>query len=90
MSHPDFTRPHETGPVQAQRLNCSTSYGGSAHDSGIGGTPAEVVMPVVHAGVEERHDMTSAHVQHLGTGVLVVVAPETTETQVVKVIRAPT
>src|SRR6266545_645349 len=90
MPHPDFARPHETGSVQAQHLNCHTSYGGSACDSGVGGAPAEVVMPVVHTGVEERHDMTSAHVQRLGTGVLVVVAPETAETQVVKVVGAPT
>jgi hypothetical protein len=90
MPHPDLARPHETGPVQTQRSNSHPSDGGSAHDSGVGGTPAEVVIPLVHTGVEERRDTTSATVQRVGKGVLVIVAPETAEAQVVKVVRATT
>jgi len=90
MPYPDFARPHETGPVQAQHLNGHTSYGGSAYDSGVGGTPAEVVMPVVPPGVEERCDTASANVQRMSAGVLVVVAPETAKTQIVKVVSATT
>lgn len=90
MPYPDLTRSHETGPVQTQYLNCHTSSSSSAYDSGTGGTPAEVVMPVVRAGVEERRDTTSARVQRMGTRMLVVVTPEAAKTQIVKVVRATT
>lgn len=90
MPHPDLARSHETGPVQTQHLNCHTSSGSSAYDSGVGGTPAEVVVPVVRTGIEERRDTTSASVQCVGTRMLVVVTPEAAKTQIVKVVRATT
>ena len=89
MPRPDLARSHKIGAIQAQCLNCHTPYGGSAYNSGGGRTPAEVVIPHVHTGVEERHDTTSATVRCLGTRIFVGIAPEATETQVIKIIRAP-
>lgn len=90
MPHPDLARSHETGPVQTQHFNCHTSSSSSAYDSGAGGTPTEVVMPVVRPGVEERRDTTSARIQRMGTRMFVVVTPEAAKTQIVKVVRATT
>ena len=90
MPHPDLARSHETGPVQTQDLNCHTSSSSSAYDSGTGGTPAEVVMPVVRTGVEERRDTTSTRIQRVGTRMLVVVTPEAAKTRIIKVDRATT
>ncbi len=49
-----------------------------------------MVLPIITPGAEERDDTTSANVERLRTGVLVGVAPEAAETQVVHVIRAAT
>ena len=90
MLSPDFSRPYQDWPVQAECLNCGPSYGSASSDLRGGETPAEVVRPVMLAWVEERHDTTSANVHRMGAGLLVVVAPETAEAQVVKVVCSST
>jgi hypothetical protein len=90
MPDPNLTRPHKTRSVQMQRLNSHPTDGGSAYDSGGSGTPTEVIMPLVHTGIEEGHDLTSANIHFTGTGMLRVVAPEAAETEIAQVVRATT
>jgi hypothetical protein len=45
-------------------------------------------MPVIRTRIEERHDATGTRVSSFYGGLFVIVAPETTQAEVVKMVRA--
>ena len=90
MAVPDATRPHETGTVQASCRNGGTSNGSSADDTGAGGTPPKVCMPDICTRIEQRRDATSARINRFYRSLFVIVAPETTPAEIVKIVGAAT
>ena len=72
------------GTVQAKCFDCGTTHGRSSDHSGFVTAPAEVIEPRVGSWIEERNEASAPRVECLGSGLLEVVAPEATPTQVVE------
>lgn len=62
MPRPDPTCSYQAGAVQAKHTDCGTSESSTIDETGKGGTPSKVVMPVIRTRVEERHNTTGTHV----------------------------
>ena len=90
MPRPDPPCSYQAGAVQAKHTDCGTSDSSATDETGKGGTPSKVVMPVIRTRIEERHNTTGAHVNRFSVGSLVVVAPETAKTQVAEIVCATT
>ena len=88
VAHPDAARAHETETVETKGIGGGSPNGGSTDHASEARTPAKVIFPVVRARVEEANDVTCTPIANFGASLLVVIAPEAAEAEVLEIARA--
>ena len=88
MPYPHLPRAHQRPSVQTNSLDCCATHGRATDDTDAISAPSEMVVPAVAARVEKGNHQTRSSVNGLRARLFVIVAPEATPAQVVRIVGA--